>query len=217
MKRSLRIAVALVGLAAMRAAGGSILLGEYNDHSFWGIRGVFTEAQVTTYLSPDFGSLVGEGVLWEGITVESGVTRMDTATFGDDPDFQRYVELLTDGLDWYLYDRMIFSPQDTIAPFSFESIRLPIGDDWGGGGGGDDSFRALPDEGTPDLIGKTIHYVQRTVTLTLTSPGSDPNGDGFWTDIEFQTLTQIYGTPEPTSGMCALLAAAAVLRRRRRG
>jgi hypothetical protein len=198
-------------------AQATVAIGEYNDHSFFGILGSWQEATVNTYLSPNFGAQSGEGTLFENFVVQSGVTRTDIVTFGDDPDFPRYVEIVTDGLDWYLYDQMVFSPQDSIAVFSFESVRLPLGDDWDQGGGDPPPDLMLPRTGgSPDLIGYTIEYVERTVTLTLTSPGSDPNGDGNWTDIEFEILTTIYGTPEPTTGVLAIAGALSLAGRRRR-
>lgn len=50
-----------------------------------------------------------------------------------------------------------------------------------------------------------------------TSPGSDPNGNGVWTDYLLKTHVEFFGTavPEPATALITGLAGAALLRRRR--
>jgi hypothetical protein len=60
-----------------------------------------------------------------------------------------------------------------------------------------------------DFAGATIDRVDFSITNQSTSPGTDPNGDGIWTDWKFGIAMDVYGTPavpEPTSAALVLLA-----------
>ena len=49
-------------------------------------------------------------------------------------------------------------------------------------------------EFNPDFQGCTIHSIVITpTTLTLNTPGSDPNEDGIWTDFDFDIELKVYG------------------------
>jgi hypothetical protein len=60
-------------------------------------------------------------------------------------------------------------------------------------------------------------------SLQFLSPGSNPNGDGVWTDINYSAVFSVYGMviPEPASlttvmfGTAALIARTKMLTRRR--
>jgi hypothetical protein len=56
-------------------------------------------------------------------------------------------------------------------------------------------------------IGLTVH------DLTFDTPGSNPNGDGIWTDYSYEVSTSFYGIPEPSTLL--LLALGAVMVRKR--
>jgi len=59
-------------------------------------------------------------------------------------------------------------------------------------------------------IGLTVHY------LTFDTPGSNPNGDGIWTDYSYEVSTSFYGIPEPST-LLLLCLGGVIVRRKRRG
>jgi len=108
------------------------------------------------------------------------------ASQADDPNFNYVVNALTDGIDQ-----------------NFE-----VSMEYGGG------YNALESQlfagiGTgPDLIGYQIQSFTLTIdSLTLLSPGSNPNGNGIWTDFGGQVTFGIYGyaVPEPSPSWLLLL------------
>jgi hypothetical protein len=221
-------AVPSVGAAAAAAAGVALLAGataafagveppgdmpvaEYVSGGNYGIFTVAHSATITTFLSPSFGVFSGEGTLCETPAYTSPVSTTFQVSFADDPDFARYVELLTDGNDWYLYDQLNFDDNITkLGTFHLESIRLfpddePPPDDTRGG-----------DPVPVDLKGFEITRIVRSIDLVWESPGSNPNGDGNWTDLTFEIRTQIYAVPEPAVTVPAALAAGWLLKRRAR-
>jgi hypothetical protein len=98
---------------------------------------------------------------------------------GDDPDFATFVTYLTDGY------------------VSFFSVDASMGP----GGGGESGVREVnfftglpPGNNGVDLGGFVIdHFSLRFDTLETTSPGSDPNGDGVWTDCSYAATFSVYG------------------------
>lgn len=192
--------------AAIAAAPTSAdeLVGEVNSAANIGIFGAFDSVEITAFLSPNFGVFSGEGTLFEDTIFQDGDDRTDEVTFGDDPHFPRYVELITDGLDWYYYDELAFPDGITQhGQFGFESQRLPIGND------------PFPPGGGPDLQGYDITRVIRDVSIDMQSPGTDPNGDGNWTDVQYSIRTSIYAVPEPATGVLVSLLATLLARTRR--
>lgn len=189
---------------ATRAHGE--LIATYDSAWSTGAIGVFDWITGNTYLSEEFAVFEGLGTLFEEIVVYAGETRVDTIAEGDDPDFGVYGELLTDGIDWWLYDQAQYAGGifGSTTAFHLESLRLEFTD---------------PDHEGVDLAGYTIESVTRTITVLLDSPGSDPNGDGIWTDIDISTVFEIYGTiPEPSSlVVLAIGAGGLLLRHRARG
>jgi len=72
-----------------------------------------------------------------------------------------------------------------------------------------------------DFQGFSIGSIALTVdNLTLVSPGTNPNGNGIWTDILFRGTISVYAVPEPSSvvmfaaGGLVLRAFSARMRRR---
>ncbi len=180
------------------------LIATYDSTWSSGRIGVFDWVTADTFLSEEFNALGGLGTLFEEIVVYGGETQVDTLTESDDPDFAVYVDLLIDGIDWWLYDKVHYAGGifGSTAAFDLESLRLDFAD---------------PDHEGVDLAGYTIESVTRTITVLLDSPGSDPNGDGIWTDIDISTVFEIYGTiPEPSSLVVLALASAGLFVRRRR-
>ena len=154
-----------------------------------------------TYLSEEFGALEGEGTLFEDFILVEGEDQIHTLSGDIDPDFPIYAELLTDGLDYWLYDRARFAT-GSHGRFDLESERLEFADDV---------------EPAIDLFGYTLTELTRTISATLDSPGLDPNGDGIWTDYLITGTFEIWGVPEP--GMLGLVGIGSILalsKRRRR-
>lgn len=67
-----------------------------------------------------------------------------------------------------------------------------------------------------DFYGYEITEVGLTVdSLTIDSPGQNPNGDGLWTDYSYDVTFTIYGIPEPATGLLLGLGGLALLRKRK--
>ena len=69
-------------------------------------------------------------------------------------------------------------------------------------------------DGNNDFQGYDITSISLTVNdLTFESPGSNPNGDGIWTDYTYDVTFEIWGVPEPST--LFLLGLGAVMLRKR--
>lgn len=167
-----------------------------------GQQGIIDSITQKTYLSEEFAADDGLGTLFEDIVLFDGDTRMDIANETVDPDFVQFTELITDGLDWWLYKKMEFA-FGWESRFNTESILLEFVD---------------PDHEGVDLNGYIVDSVIRTITVELDSPGRDPAGDGFWTDYLVTGVYEIYGSPIPEPASLVLLAfGAGFVWRRRSG
>lgn len=129
-------------------------------------------------------------VLFEDHTFPSGnpVTISDVTSASDEQDFFAFAATLTDGID------------NSIGSGAWHEVTGLIG-----GAGGPESQRIdllVPSFG-PDLVGYTIDHISREVTVFAESPGSDPFGDGIWTDWTMTGSYEIYGwaIPEPITGL----------------
>lgn len=202
MLRQLVGAIIAVFAIGNSAASGEILA---TYPIFWagGASNLFESIIHRTYLSDVFNNQEGEGTLFEDIVIYGGETRVDMIALGDDPEFPTYAELLTDGLDWWLYDWADFNVGGSTGRFDLESLRLDFAD---------------PDHNGVDLHGYIVESVVRTITVDFDTPGGDPNGDGIWTDYEISGVFEIFGSPIPEPASLVLLAfgAGCVWRRRRR-
>jgi hypothetical protein len=126
--------------------------------------------------------------LFGGVVLASdavGVAHFADASAGED--FAKAVGSLTDGGPGWV--GIAFVPADPNQPFIPYAL---------------DAEPSLP--GQVDLAGLEIVRIGfRLDAFSVASPGSDPNGDGIWTDLAY-TATLIVETPEPAP--LALLAAA---------
>ncbi len=72
--------------------------------------------------------------------------------------------------------------------------------------------------GYPDLRGYEIEsFTLRVDSLSIQSPGSDPNQNGLWTDTVGQFTLGIYAVPEPSACAMVMVAAGLLLIQRMRG
>ena len=98
----------------------------------------------------------------------------------DDEDFLTVVDSFTNGADDFL---------------TFQYDGYPS--EGGGAGGSTESgffLGGVTGEYLPDFTGLQIDYFTLTInTLTLDSPGSDPNEDGNWTDYDIELQIKVYG------------------------
>ncbi len=142
-------------------------------------------------------------VLFEDFAIppESPVDLKHTVSRDNEPDFNVFASLLGDGVD-----------QDIISGAWNQNLGLL------GGAGGPESYElsAIVPQFGPDLFGYTIDHVTRILTISVESPGSDPFGDGQWTDWTVTGMYEFYGTPipEPTTLVVFLTAGTPYLLRR---
>lgn len=198
---NVKMAIAVLGCTGVIAdhTHGE-LLATYDSEWGGGTAHVFDSITHFTFLSEEFNAQEGLGTLFEDIVIYGSATQIDTVTAIDDPEFAVYAALLTDGEDWWLYDRFEFDG-GAAGAFHLESVRLDFTD---------------PNHEGSDLAGYEIESVTRTITVMLDSPGSDPNGDGIWTDFDVNTLFEIHGTiPEPSSLVVLAIGAGGLLLRHR--
>lgn len=104
-----------------------------------------------------------------------------TVNESNNPEFMAAVAFLTNGID----------------------DQADFGNRWPGGGGGTDFrnesfwFRGgITGAYDPDFIGTTVtHVLVHLDEVSIQSPGSDPNGNGNWTDIDLMIRMVIMGNP----------------------
>jgi len=121
-----------------------------------------------------------------------------TANAQNDPDFAGFVQRLTDGISEPI--KVVDSIGSTSGtPESQFFSTHPAG--WNG----------------IDLQGFQIGSITMHVdSLTINSPGSDPNHNGNWTDVFFQGTLTVFGVPEPSSAALLLPAMAFLIWKRRK-
>jgi len=91
----------------------------------------------------------------------------------------------------------------------------------GGSGGGEFESESSAFGTAPDFAGYTITGIGFAInSLTIDSPGSDPNNDGVWTDYTYDIDFEVYGSIVPVPAAVVLFPSALTLlvfmRRRRR-
>jgi hypothetical protein len=170
-------------------------------------------AIITSALNPTIGIGLDQSppsaLLFEHLMVQTADVG-HTFTIGpDDPDFASFAAYLTDAHVSYLSD------STTVGRGSWGEWWIPEAR----------FFSSLPpgNNGT-DLGGFEITSFNLLFnSLQFLSPGSNPNGDGVWTDINYSAVFSVYGMviPEPASlttvmfGTAALIARTKMLTRRR--
>jgi len=122
------------------------------------------------------------------------------ATAANNPNFNQVCNWLTNGTD---------------DPFRIASWTIP-------GGAGTSTYppESLVFADTTlngiDLEGSVIESITFSIEeFTLDSPGSNPNGNGIWTDHNYYLTVTVEGVPEPASLAILALGGLALLPRRR--
>ncbi len=129
-----------------------------------------------------------------------GTTR--TLTQATDPDFSNFVERLTDGD----LEQIVFWLGATPRGTSGYGMLEP------------DFIYGNPADPRVDLHGYRIDSISLFMnSLTIDSPGGDPNGDGQWTDVNSTFTLSMNGepVPEPSPIILAILGAGALSTTRR--
>jgi len=141
---------------------------------------------IVNSLSPQFGYGAGgffplTSILFDQVTLTSSdVGKTFVITAQNDPDFNGFVQKLTNGQS----DLMCFTNAGIHRLVTFES----------------NFFDPLPPGSNGvDLQGFAIGSITLTVdSLIFDSPGSNPHGNGIWTDITFNGTIAVYTVPEPS-------------------
>jgi len=165
----------------------STLLATFEVHGIGvGSREVFESRWPALGILDDI-SLEFVAPLFEDVTTPRPYPAMQVAEimFNDDPEFGVFTAYLTDGVSQGL----------VLVQWSESGI--------GSGGGGrseQDIIFHVPRIG-PDLIGYSIDRITANLIINIQTPGSDPFGDGRWTDWSVVGAYNFYGAPipEPTS------------------
>jgi hypothetical protein len=176
MKLKLAHVVGLFTVCLVPHASGQVLLAQAH------LTGGGGSAAITNSIGLSFNILGPSAWLFEGLFVQNGdVGRTYTIGPGDDPGFAGFVAALTDGV---------------ASEISYECIL-------GRGGFGSGPFSEMefftslpPGNNGIDLGGFEIDYFSsRFDAINITSPGSNPNGDGVWTDCSYSATFSVYGQP----------------------
>jgi hypothetical protein len=131
----------------------------------------------------------------------------------DDPNWSTFVSLITDGSTDI---QGVFNN-----PFGINVSDAPNDSNVVAGVAGTEAAFLFGNRNDPriDLHGSTIDSASITVnSISVTSPGSDPNHDGIWTDGIANVTFTVMGeppAPEPTSLSTLAFASLLALRRRR--
>lgn len=177
-------------------------IASYSFDYNYGAIGVFEE--VVTYLSYEgFGNteLLSDALFEDLVISVDDVGTTFTATQSTDSSFNKFVSNLTNGLT-----NNSTSPEIVyVSTFNYPDlggfILLLNESDFVGGG-------------RIDLKGFNIDSINLTVnSLEFSSPGNDPNGDGIWTNVIYNGIFTINGSPisVPEPGLLPALLAATTL------
>ena len=119
-----------------------------------------------------------------GVVTPSDVGKTFTQSAVTSPDFDFFSSMLTSGTDDILYVQ----------------LRFPNGSSAGTGAPESYWLNKFIQTETVDFYGWQVTEINLTVnSLTIDTPGSNPNGDGIWTDCVYDVTFSIYGIPEPST------------------
>jgi hypothetical protein len=141
------------------------------------------------YSARDFANTDGVSIMHHDLLSSTSINQTFVATAANQTNFPTFVARLTDGFD------------DVLAMQGHGANEHAWFGDVAGGNG-------------IDLQGFEITAITRTLLFyEVSQPGSDPNGDGIWTDVTKRVKFTIEGhpVPEPSSRLLMVAGAAAIL------
>lgn len=200
MKFSVNVAMVVLLTQCLRVYAGPVLLASRYVGVTHGSQELYESRWPALFYLGDANNVIAP--LFEDFTLPPAfpVEVNETVSIANDPDFTTFVARMTDGLD----QSVIVGPWDSAGLH--------------GGGGGPESSDLVffvPQFG-PDLLGYTIDHVTQILMVDIQSPGTDPFGDGVWTDWSVTGRYEFYGSPvpEPSSLVLLLLGGATLVMRR---
>ncbi len=199
-----QLSMSIVGAAfialVIGGAAQAAVIGTEDFTSSGGASDIFNEFKVTLAIGPatvgpgpNASAPVTNAPLFGGTSITpADVGRTFTVTQDNEPNFNDFAALLTDG-----------KPDKVTLSFGSGSLGMS-------GIFLSKSGRLFG--GNPDLVANTINSVSLQInSLTLNTPGINPNGDGIWTDYSFNGTVSVNGqpiadppatpVPEPTSAL----------------
>lgn len=170
----------------------------------WNATGILGSPEIYDSRWPVFAFLRGvdeiTAPLFEDLALSGPFPQMldDTVSSASDADFDEFVSLLTDGISF------------PIATAQWSDSGLI-----GGGWASEEQLGlqfVVPQLG-PDLVGYEVESIRQILTVDIDSPGSDPYGDGVWTDWSVTGHYEFYGSlvPEPSTVLPLALGFAGLL------
>lgn len=181
------------------------ILATFNDRFDGGVSSILEEVDIDLSMiryAPTGDIDAFSSSLFEDLTINPSDEGKLFITTSVTPGFNEFVTWITDDIN----DSLIIS-------YTF----LPSG-----GGLGNERTEASAFFGDPsgqrgiDFQGYRIDDIALYVeTLMLESPGSDPNGDGNWTNITIRTTFTVAGVPEPSTLLLLIGGTSFLLRRKR--
>jgi hypothetical protein len=192
----------LTALVGPHAFGQSVLTEAYLTGS-GGVAAITNSLHLTIGIAP--GINTPPALLFGDLFFQTAdVGHTYTIGPGDDPNFARFATYLTDGQVSWVTEGW------NVGPGGYRRGPMPE----------TDFFASLPQVNNGiDLGGFEIDYFTLCFsTLNFVSPGSNPNGDGNWTDYSLSATFSVYGqpVPEPDSLATLCLGAAALIAKARR-
>lgn len=178
----------------------SAVLGTQEFSNSGGNADIFKDYQLTLTIGSASDRYPSNAPIFNGLKVTPGdVGKTFTVNADTDPNFNQFASYLTDG-----------KPDGMLMNMGTGSL---------GRAGGSIGASGNLFGGNPDLAGNKIDSISvRINSMNLVTPGTNPNGDGVWTDQSFNATVIVEGSPlgrssaavpEPTSTF-GLLAFGAV-------
>ncbi|NIT60734.1 MAG: PEP-CTERM sorting domain-containing protein [Aliifodinibius sp.] len=135
-----------------------------------------------------------------GVVTPSDVGETFTQSPVTSPNFDFFASLLTSGTDDILCIQIYFPDHSYHGRQALESY-------W---------FNKFIQTENVDFYGWQVTEISLTVnSLTIDTPGRNPNGDGIWTDCAYDVTFTIYGIPEPATVLLLAFGSLFLARKRR--
>lgn len=145
------------------------------------VGGGFSAVSTSVVLTLSEGIMPGGPGVFDSIVLfPENVGTAYTIVSSDDEDFASVTDTLTNGIDDFLIFAFLFYPSGGGSTGGFTESGFFLG--------------GVTGEYDPDFEGFEIDYFILTInSLTLDVPGSNPNGDGNWTDYSIDLQIEVYG------------------------